>query len=37
MNNVKPFQFLPSPDKPVLTYMGTARAATRPSSWSPRT
>jgi hypothetical protein len=23
MNNVKPFQFLPSPDKPVLTYMGT--------------
>ena len=29
-NNVKPFQFLPSPDKPVLTYIGTARAATRP-------
>ena len=23
MNNVKPFQFLPSPDKPVLTYIGT--------------
>jgi hypothetical protein len=23
MDNVKPFQFLPSPDKPVLTYMGT--------------
>jgi hypothetical protein len=22
-NNVKPFQFLPSPDKPVLTYIGT--------------
>ena len=23
MNSVKPFQFLPSPDKPVLTYIGT--------------
>jgi hypothetical protein len=23
MDNVKPFQFLPSPDKPVLTYIGT--------------
>jgi hypothetical protein len=23
LNNVKPFQFLPSPDKPVLTYIGT--------------
>ena len=23
MDNVKPFQFLPSPDRPVLTYMGT--------------
>jgi hypothetical protein len=23
MNNVKPFQFLPSPDTPVLTYLGT--------------
>jgi hypothetical protein len=23
MNNVKPFQFLPAPDKPVLTYIGT--------------
>jgi hypothetical protein len=23
MNNVKPFQFLPSPDRPVLTYIGT--------------
>jgi hypothetical protein len=23
MNNVKPFQFLPSPDKPVLTFIGT--------------
>jgi hypothetical protein len=23
MNNVKPFQFLPSPEKPVLTYIGT--------------
>jgi hypothetical protein len=23
MNNVKPFQFLPAPDKPVLTYLGT--------------
>jgi len=22
-NNIKPFQFLPSPDKPVLTYIGT--------------
>jgi hypothetical protein len=23
MNDVKPFQFLPSPDRPVLTYIGT--------------
>jgi hypothetical protein len=23
LNNVKPFQFLPSPDRPVLTYIGT--------------
>jgi hypothetical protein len=23
MNNVKPFQFLPAPEKPVLTYIGT--------------
>jgi hypothetical protein len=27
MNNVKPFQFLPSPDKPVLTYIGTVGGA----------
>jgi hypothetical protein len=29
MNNVKPFQFLPSPDKPVLTYIGTVGAGSQ--------
>jgi hypothetical protein len=29
MNDVKPFQFLPSPDKPVLTYIGTVGAGSQ--------
>ena len=29
MNSVKPFQFLPSPDKPVLTYIGTVGAGSQ--------